>query len=457
MEEIKTVLLIFGLASLVSCASNPMNKNPYESATPHEQFQFKKVAVPFAEGTNFLISQSAFGNSSHSEPGNEYSWDFDVPYGTAVLSVESGVILQVWQPNVGGGCDSKWSSQAHNIKVQHEDGTVAQYVHVQTDLKSGDKVSKGQVIATTALNGWICRPQLHFGMYLSKDNLYESNLRKTLPLYFVRFGTLREGDKGIVPSKKVTPFTGPEIVKFENGNVELSGELFRPEGKGPFPAVLYNHGSAPGMLNSQASKAIGPLFAAKGWVFFMPYRRGQGLSAKAGKYISDEIEEAYNNGGEKAAGDKLVQLMETDQLSDQMAAAKWLKTQSYVDKNRIAADGNSFGGIQSVLGSTSKNYCAVVSASGGAESWSRSSALQAAMKKAVHESKSPILFFQAENDFDLSPSKILSAEMKAQGKTAEIKIYPPFGKSPKEGHSFAYMGSSVWFDDIFGFIQRHCK
>lgn len=136
---------------------------------------------------------------------------------------------------------------------------------------------------------------------------------------------------------------------------------------------------------------------------------------------------------------------------------KWLNAQTYVDKNRIAADGNSFGGIQSVLGSPSKNYFAVVSASGGAESWSKSSALRASMKKAVQDSKSPILFIQAENDFDLSPSTILAAEMKTQGKEAEVEIYPPFGKSPREGHSFAYLGSSIWFDDVFEFIQRHCK
>ncbi|MDA0629575.1 hypothetical protein PCS76_22450, partial [Acinetobacter baumannii] len=48
---------------------------------------------------------------------------------------------------------------------------------------------------------------------------------------------------------------GPaEVVTFQNGTLELKGELFKPAGTGPFPAVLYNHGSAPGMLNSQASK-----------------------------------------------------------------------------------------------------------------------------------------------------------------------------------------------------------
>src|SRR5215475_5636595 len=74
---------------------------------------------------------------------------------------------------------------------------------------------------------------------------------------------------------------GGEMVTINAGSRTLSGVLYRPVGLGPFPAVLYNHGSAPGMLNNQAFEAIGPQFVARGWVFFAPYRRGQGLSAQA--------------------------------------------------------------------------------------------------------------------------------------------------------------------------------
>ena len=81
-----------------------------------------------------------------------------------------------------------------------------------------------------------------------------------------------------------------EIVSFQNGALSLNGELYKPDGDGPFPVMLYNHGSAPGMLNSQASALIGPMYVSHGWAFFMPYRRGQGLSEKAGPYISDQIE-----------------------------------------------------------------------------------------------------------------------------------------------------------------------
>ena len=248
----------------------------------------------------------------------------------------------------------------------------------------------------------------------------------------------------------------PEIISFKNGPVNLGGELFKPKGNGPFPVVLYNHGSAPGMLNSQASIAIAPLFVAKGWAFFMPYRRGQGLSSKAGSYIGDELETAFKKGGESAASIKLVELMKTKQLDDQLAALKWLKSQKFINSKRIAVDGNSFGGIQTILGAEKESYCAAVDASGGAESWDKSSELQQMMKDAARKSKAPIFFFQAENDFNLAPTKILSAEVKASGKISDAKIYPAFGKSDKEGHSFAYKGATIWFDDVFAFMQKYC-
>jgi hypothetical protein len=41
--------------------------------------------------------------------------------------------------------------------------------------------------------------------------------------------------------------------------------------------------------------------------------------------------------------------------------------------------------------------------------------------------------------------------MTAAGKTVEMKIYPPFGRSPQDGHSFGYFGAASWEQDVFGF------
>jgi len=247
-----------------------------------------------------------------------------------------------------------------------------------------------------------------------------------------------------------------ETVTFPSGEITLHGVLYKPEGTGPFPAVIYNHGSAPGMMSKEAFAALGPVFASHGWVFLGPYRRGQGLSASAGPYIGDQIAAAEKAGGVSAAAATMVRLLETDHLDDQLAALSWLRKQNFVQPNRIAVAGNSFGGIETVLGVERGGYCAGIDSAGGAQSWARAPELQSLMTRAVRNAKAPIFFFQAANDFDLSPSNTLSAEMNKVGKTYKLKIYPSYGDSPRDGHSFGYFGSDVWAEDVFGFLNQYC-
>jgi carboxymethylenebutenolidase len=287
-------------------------------------------------------------------------------------------------------------------------------------------------------------PRLYLGRFI--DTMADMVSKSFALLSFLLFLML--------PSSAASP--EPEVVSFRSGAITLQGTLYKPEGKGPFPAVVYNHGSAPGMLSKQAFEALGPVFARHGWVFFGPYRRGQGLSASAGPYIGDEIAEAKKKGGMTAGAATMVRLLETDHLNDQLAALAWPRTQSFVDPDRVAVAGNSFGGIEVVLGAERASYCAAVDSAGAAQSWEDAPEVQALMNRAVRNSRSPIFFFQAENDYDLSPSRKLAAAMKDAGKEFEMKIYPPYGKSTQDGHTFGYFGSSVWGADVFRFLDQHC-
>ncbi len=234
----------------------------------------------------------------------------------------------------------------------------------------------------------------------------------------------------------------------------LRGVLYRPKGAGPFPAVVYNHGAA--AESSTASDALGPVFASHGWVLFMPSRRGQGLSKPAGPYILDEIAAAEKKGGIRAGAATMIRLLETDHLSDQLAALAWLRKNEFVKPNRVAVAGTSFGGIETVLGAERGSYCAAVDFSGGAQSWADAPELQAVMTRAVRNSRVPILFLQPANDYDLAPSKTLSSAMKEAGRPFDMKIYPPFGDSKEDGHSFGYFGGKVWADDVFLFLEKYC-
>lgn len=198
-QKIFAYIAYAALYIAVGCAHS--FSNPYESAVILEASKFKHLSVPFRSGTRTKVRQGAFGASSHNEPGNEYSWDFEVPLGTPVMASEGGMVIDVWKPVGGGGCDAKFSNAAHNLKIQHSDGTVAQYVHITTDLKPRTTIQRGQVIAHTAENGWICYPHLHFGVYASQDRLYASPRRQTVPIFFegISDGIAREGEEYVVP------------------------------------------------------------------------------------------------------------------------------------------------------------------------------------------------------------------------------------------------------------------
>ena len=194
MQKSLSILLV--LVTQYGCA---LFGDPYSRGSSDDHLKFKRSIIPLRSSQTFEVIQGAFGRESHSETGNEYSWDFAVPFGTDVIAVEGGRIIDVYRPKNSkpGGCDPSLAKFAHNIKVEHLDGTVAQYVHVKSMMPKGSSVARGEPIAKTANNGWLCIPHLHFGIYRSKKHLYDSKNRDTVPLYFeqVPGGILQKGFK----------------------------------------------------------------------------------------------------------------------------------------------------------------------------------------------------------------------------------------------------------------------
>ena len=116
---------------------------------------------------------------------------------------------------------------------------------------------------------------------------------------------------------------GAEEVTFPSGKLTLHGFLYKGAGDGPLPAILWNHGSErlPGRLPE-----LGAFFSGKGYVFFVPHRRGQGRSANAGPYVMDVLR---GEGGPGARSAKLVEMMEVH-LQDQLAALAYLRSLSLI-------------------------------------------------------------------------------------------------------------------------------
>jgi dienelactone hydrolase len=141
-------------------------------------------------------------------------------------------------------------------------------------------------------------------------------------------------------------------------------------------------------------------------------------------------------------------------LQDQTAALAYLKSLSYVDMNRIAVAGCSFGGIQTVLmAEKGLGLRAAVDFAGAAQSWDEAPDLRQRMLTAVRNAAVPILFVQAQNDYDLAPSRDLAATMEKSGKAHATHIYPKFGKTNQDAHEFCVHGGEIWAPDVFTFLK----
>jgi dienelactone hydrolase len=254
---------------------------------------------------------------------------------------------------------------------------------------------------------------------------------------------------GLLFAISATAQVKPQEVTFPSGKLQLHGFLWKPAGPGPFPAVLWNHGSEklPGWRPE-----LGAFYTAHGYVFFVPHRRGQGRSP--GEYIEDLRAQTPPS----QRNQRIVELQEAA-VEDVVAAIEYLKSQRFVDRERIAMSGCSYGGIQTLLaGERELGVKALVPFAPAAMSWDGNSILQDRLKQAVARERAPMLLIQAANDYDLAPSRELTKEAKKQNADFQSKVYPAFGNSHQDGHGgFCTAATNVWGDDVLAFLEAHWR
>ena len=162
-----------------------------------------------------------------------------------------------------------------------------------------------------------------------------------------------------------------QTVTFKSGEIELSGALYRPQGKGPFPTLIWNHGSEKAPDASLQFDALASIFVPAGYAVFAPVRRGHGRSQ--GQYIVDVVWQTQVTMGLEAANRLTVHLLETEQLDDQLAGLAYARQLGFVAPNQIAVAGCGYGGIQTLLAAEQNvGYRAAISISPAALIWSDS-------------------------------------------------------------------------------------
>ncbi|HEX7055125.1 MAG TPA: prolyl oligopeptidase family serine peptidase [Burkholderiales bacterium] len=260
-------------------------------------------------------------------------------------------------------------------------------------------------------------------------------------------------------------YYGPRLVEEKaripagNGRT-LAATILRPDGDGPYGAVILNHGvsasarerareSAEMLINSAA------VFARRGYVVVMPLRRGFG--ATGGEMAEDP--------GSCAHPDYF--RAESNAADDVMAAYRYARQLPYVDGSHMILAGQSAGGIVSIFTAGTRNppgLVAVLSFAGGRGGDPEASpgvpcAVEPVAKvfEAVGKTiRAPVLFNYAENDMFFSPKVTRGwfERFVAGGAEAEYVLQPPFGK---DGHYlFAdTIGVRYWLPTVESFLARH--
>jgi dienelactone hydrolase len=244
-------------------------------------------------------------------------------------------------------------------------------------------------------------------------------------------------------------------VTFQSGGYSLVAHLYQPEGAGPWPVLIWNHGSEKNPGAGVQFDTVASVFVPAGYVVFAPERRGHGASE--GEYVVDRVKAAFRLQGKDEANRLTVSLLESEQLDDQLAALAYVKRLPFVDPQRIVAAGCSYGGIESLLGAESRlGYKAAISISPAALSWDRNDYLKARLVKAVTRLNIPVLLIQPAKDASLAPSHVLGAAAARAGTPLTVKVYPATGPSKEQGHCFGgASGTHVWADDAKAFLRAN--
>jgi hypothetical protein len=159
----------------------------------HEQWQLgrrgdvKKSAVVYALpylGEPHVVGQGHLGQFSHYQgSGNEYAIDWQMPVGTIVAAAREGIVVAVRQDSDVHGKSKKYEGAANYVVIRHDDGTLAEYIHLKKNgalVQLGDKVQTHQPLALSGNTGFSDGPHLHFAVFCNIDG----DRRRTIPVLF---------------------------------------------------------------------------------------------------------------------------------------------------------------------------------------------------------------------------------------------------------------------------------
>lgn len=238
------------------------------------------------------------------------------------------------------------------------------------------------------------------------------------------------------------------IVFIQHGlGVELETTIFKPDGDGPFPLAVINHGKEFGNPRFQPrtrySVAAREL-VRRGYVVAIPMRGG--FSRSSGAYVE---------GGCNIAGNARYQ------AGYVRSALDWLAQQPYVDRARMVVIGQSHGGLTSMAFAAEPypGVRGIINFAGGLKHTSQQcfdwqDNLVRAFRDFGESARFPTLWFYGENDsyFDPPLAKRMHEAYTAAGGQAKLIAYGPFKGDAHRTFSDRD-GLAIWWPETESFLN----
>jgi dienelactone hydrolase len=316
-------------------------------------------------------------------------------------------------------------------------------------------------------SGTICeRIQAHFNANelqgtLASGTQLSFRMRSDCVVEFISHaeGVVRYGgvlSQGVLPK----PDTDRIPTSFVENSKPISLEvvIYKPAGSGPFPTLMFNHGST-GNGNRPAefkttwtNPALTKFFTDKGWLVAFPQRRGRGKSD--GTY--DEGFEVNRAAGYSCNPNLSLPGLERA-LADMDAATDYLSTRPDVDNKRMLIGGVSRGGIASVVyaGTRPTRFTGVINFVGGwvGDDCGTVEAINTVSFKRGSAFAKPMLWLYGENDpfYKIAHSRKNFDVFIAAGGNGVFKVFSPtVGQS---GHGLVAM-QTLWQADLTTYIDQ---
>lgn len=231
----------------------------------------------------------------------------------------------------------------------------------------------------------------------------------------------------------------------------------KPPGPGPFPTMVFNHGSTgrgddPALFErSWASAAVADHFTARGWMVVFPQRRGRGGSG--GRY-----DEGFEPDRSRYSCDPGRSLPGVDRaIEDLGAVMAHLRMRADVVQDRILLAGQSRGGILSIAfaGERPHDFIGVVNFVGGWISDRCSNAIrinQSTFRRGARFAR-PTLWLYGESDpfYSLSHSRANFDDFVAAGGRGRFESYAVPGRDA--GHAVIAV-PRLWADAVDRYLEE---